>query len=156
MYFLFYQRGQILTFDTKSSHIARTFLWPFLQTFGHAYSPLNSAMLSCSSEVTLTQIEVHTKFVTRDRTWYNKYRSGSVVSSFDVYLGLPPHLSAYVLNIFNLNLPTRLCFTHSLLYYFYPVKCKSQKIINRYVLCSSHYLINKLDYRKVASINARY
>jgi hypothetical protein len=46
-----------LPFDTKSqaksSQIARPFLWPFLQTFGLGYSPLNSATLSCSSEVTL-------------------------------------------------------------------------------------------------------
>ena len=42
-----------LTFNTKSSQISRTFLWPFSQTFGLVYSPLNSAKLSCSSEVTL-------------------------------------------------------------------------------------------------------
>ena len=40
-------------FDIKSSQIARTFLQPFLYTFGLAYSPLNSATLNCSSEVTL-------------------------------------------------------------------------------------------------------
>ena len=40
-------------FDTKSSQIPRTFLWLFSQTFGLDYSPLNSATLSCSSEVTL-------------------------------------------------------------------------------------------------------
>ena len=39
--------------DTKSSQIAKTFLWQFSWTFGLAYSPLNSATLSCSSEVTL-------------------------------------------------------------------------------------------------------
>ena len=44
--------------STKSSQIARTFLWPFLLTFGLAYSPLNSATLSCSSEVTLTMVHV--------------------------------------------------------------------------------------------------
>ena len=44
---------QILTFDTKLSQIPRTFLWPISQTFGLAYLPLNSAKLSCSSEVTL-------------------------------------------------------------------------------------------------------
>ena len=32
-------------------------LWPFSQTFGLAYLPLNSAKLSCSSEVTLTLSE---------------------------------------------------------------------------------------------------
>ena len=31
----------------------RTFLWPFSQTFSLFYSSLNSATLSCSSEVTL-------------------------------------------------------------------------------------------------------
>ena len=45
-------------FDTKSSQIPRTFLWLFSQTFGLDYSPLNSAMLSCSSEVTLPSIHV--------------------------------------------------------------------------------------------------
>ena len=40
-------------FNTKSSQIPRTFLWPFSQTFYLVYSPLNSAKLSCSSEVTL-------------------------------------------------------------------------------------------------------
>ena len=33
----------------------RTFLWTFSQSFGHPYSLLNSAELSCSSEGTLTQ-----------------------------------------------------------------------------------------------------
>ena len=42
-----------LTFNTKSSQIPRTCLWPFSQTFGLVYSPLNSAKLSCLSEVTL-------------------------------------------------------------------------------------------------------
>ena len=42
-----------LTFNTKSIQTPRTFLWPFSQTFGLAYPPLNSATLSCSSEVTL-------------------------------------------------------------------------------------------------------
>ena len=42
-----------LTFNTKSSQISRTFLWPFSETFGLVYSPLNSAKLSCLSEVTL-------------------------------------------------------------------------------------------------------
>ena len=42
-----------LTFNTKSNQIPRTFLWPFSQTFGLVYSPLNSATFSCSSEVTL-------------------------------------------------------------------------------------------------------
>ena len=54
MYFIFQNCAQILMFDTKSSQIARTFLWPFSWTFGLAYSPLNSATLNCSSEVTLT------------------------------------------------------------------------------------------------------
>ena len=40
-------------FDTKSSQITRIFLWMFSQTFALALPPLNSAMLSCSSEVTL-------------------------------------------------------------------------------------------------------
>ena len=42
-----------LTFNSKSSQIAKIFLRPFSQAFGLAYSPLNSATLSCSSEVTL-------------------------------------------------------------------------------------------------------
>ena len=42
-----------LTFNTKSNQIPRTFLWPFSLTFGLAYPLLNSATLSCSSEVTL-------------------------------------------------------------------------------------------------------
>ena len=43
-----------LTFNTKSNQVPRTFLWPFSQTFGLAYPPINSATLSSSSEVTLT------------------------------------------------------------------------------------------------------
>ena len=35
----------------------KAFLWLFSQTFGLAYSPLSSAKLSCSSEVTLKKIE---------------------------------------------------------------------------------------------------
>ena len=42
-----------LTFNTNSNQIPRTFLWPFSLTFGLVYSPLNSAMVSCWSEVTL-------------------------------------------------------------------------------------------------------
>ena len=45
-----------LTFNTKSSQIPRTFLWLFSQTFRLVYSPLNSATLSCSSEVTLLSV----------------------------------------------------------------------------------------------------
>ena len=44
-------------FDTKSNQIAISFLWSFSQTFGFAYAPLNSATLSCSSEVTLFFLE---------------------------------------------------------------------------------------------------
>ena len=44
------------TFNTKSSQIPKTFLWPFSYIFGLVYSPLNSAKLSCSSEVTLKKI----------------------------------------------------------------------------------------------------
>ena len=44
---------QILTFVTKLNQIPGTFLWSFSLTFDLAYSPLNSAKLSCSSEVTL-------------------------------------------------------------------------------------------------------
>ena len=44
---------QILTFVTELNQIPGTFLWSFPFTFGLAYSPLNSAKLSCSSEVTL-------------------------------------------------------------------------------------------------------
>ena len=43
-----------MTFDTKSSQIGRT--------FGLAYSPLNSAMVSCSSEVTLRLQLLNGKF----------------------------------------------------------------------------------------------
>ena len=42
-----------LTFNSKSSQIAKTFLRPLSQAFGLACLPLNSATLSCSSEVTL-------------------------------------------------------------------------------------------------------
>ena len=49
-----------LIFNTKSSQIPGTFLWPFSYTFGLAYSPLNSSTLSCSSEVTLTLITSRT------------------------------------------------------------------------------------------------
>ena len=42
-----------MTFVTKSSQIARTFLRPFSWTFGLAYSPSKLTTLSCSSEVTL-------------------------------------------------------------------------------------------------------
>ena len=34
------------------------FTWPFSQTFGLDYSPLNSDKLSCSSEVTLMQLNM--------------------------------------------------------------------------------------------------
>ena len=44
---------QILTFITELNQIPGTFLWSFSLTFDLAYSPLNSAKLSCSSEVTL-------------------------------------------------------------------------------------------------------
>ena len=44
---------QILTFVTELNQIPGTFLWSFSLTFDLAYSPLNSAKLSCSSEVTL-------------------------------------------------------------------------------------------------------
>ena len=40
-------------FNTRSRQIARTFLLPYLWIFSLVYSPLNSATLSCSSEVTL-------------------------------------------------------------------------------------------------------
>ena len=53
MYFIFLKCAQISNFDTKS----RVFLWLFSQNFGLAYSPLSSAKLSCSSEVTLNNIE---------------------------------------------------------------------------------------------------
>ena len=42
--------------------IARTFLRPFLWTFSLAYSPLKSATLSCSSEVTLLNIKNQCNF----------------------------------------------------------------------------------------------
>ena len=45
-------------FDTKLSQVHRTFLWLFSQTFGLAYSPVNSAKLSCSSEVSLGPLHV--------------------------------------------------------------------------------------------------
>ena len=41
--------AQILTFDTLAA-------WPFSKTLGLAYSPLNSAMLNCSSEITLIMV----------------------------------------------------------------------------------------------------
>ena len=44
---------QILTFITELNQIPGRFLWSFSLTFDLAYSPLNSAKLSCSSEVTL-------------------------------------------------------------------------------------------------------
>ena len=50
--------------DTKSSQITRTFLWLFSYTFCLAYSPLNSAMLSFSSEVTLLNWMIY-KFIPR-------------------------------------------------------------------------------------------
>ena len=50
-YFIFQKCAQILTFDTKLNQIPSTFLWSL--SFGLAYSLLNSAKLSCSSEVTL-------------------------------------------------------------------------------------------------------
>ena len=57
--------------NTKSNQTTRTFLWPFSQTFGLAYSPLNSATLSCSSEVTL--IYMGSPLIARIRTWKNCY-----------------------------------------------------------------------------------
>ena len=53
MYFITKKWDKILTFESQSIQIPRTFLWLFSQTFGLAYSPLNSAKLTCSSEVTL-------------------------------------------------------------------------------------------------------
>ena len=53
-------------FDTKSSQIPRTFLWLFSQTFGLDYSPLNSATLSCSSEVTLVHSDSPRKLVAKN------------------------------------------------------------------------------------------
>ena len=41
------------TFNTKSMKISKIFVWSFTKTFGLTYSPLNSAKLSFSSEVTL-------------------------------------------------------------------------------------------------------
>ena len=46
-----------LTLNTKPNQIPRTFLWPFPLTFGLAYLPLNSATISCSSEVTLKAMQ---------------------------------------------------------------------------------------------------
>ena len=54
MYFIFWKCSQILTFDTKSSQIARTSLW----SFDLAYSPLNCGILRCSSEVTLMSLDL--------------------------------------------------------------------------------------------------
>ena len=48
---------QILTFITELNQIPGTFLWLFSLTFGIAFAPLNSATLSCSSEVTLFFLE---------------------------------------------------------------------------------------------------
>ena len=42
-----------MTLKSKSNQIFRTHLWPFSKTFDFSYSPLNSAKLNCSSEVTL-------------------------------------------------------------------------------------------------------
>ena len=49
-----------LTFDTKSNQMPRAFLWQVSKTFGLTYSPLNSAKLNCSIEVTLTKVHIHT------------------------------------------------------------------------------------------------
>ena len=49
----YYKWAQILVFNTKLCQTPRTSLRPFSWTFGLAYSSLNSAKLSCSSEVTL-------------------------------------------------------------------------------------------------------
>ena len=48
-----------LTLVAEVNWRPRTFLWPFLLTFGLAYSPLNSAKLCCSSEGTLPCIYLH-------------------------------------------------------------------------------------------------
>ena len=42
--------------NNKLNLIPKTFLWPVSQTLGITYSPLNSATLSCSSEVTLKML----------------------------------------------------------------------------------------------------
>ena len=68
MYFIFKKCTQILAFDTRSSQIAKTFLWSFSQTFGLAYSPLISATLSFSSEVTLFEIWVLLKYVPKNES----------------------------------------------------------------------------------------
>ena len=75
-----------LTLDSKSSQSARSFLWPFSYTFGHAYSPLNSATLSCSSEVTLNCIlsDLQTGNVlsqqlkTKNTTWQRIMKKGDI------------------------------------------------------------------------------
>ena len=59
-------------FDTKLSQIARTFLWLFSQTSGLVYSPLNSATLNCSSEVTLLALQ----------HWHTKYTMSILVKVF--------------------------------------------------------------------------
>ena len=51
-----------LTFDTKSNQMPRAFLWQVSKTFGLTYSPLNSAKLNCSIEVTLTKVHIHTTY----------------------------------------------------------------------------------------------
>ena len=61
----------VLYFHSKS--IPKVFLWPFSQTFGLTYSPLDFANLNCSSEVTLIlgdqeleQTELEEKLVISD------------------------------------------------------------------------------------------
>ena len=60
-----------LTFNTKSSQIPRTFLWPFSLTFGLVYSTLNSANLSWLSEVTLWHMYFLHKMIYS--SWVTKY-----------------------------------------------------------------------------------
>ena len=65
-----------MTFNTKSSQIARTFVWPFSWTFGLAYSPLKSATPNCSSEITLMSLVAyqfgHVEFRIFDAVFFKK------------------------------------------------------------------------------------
>ena len=78
---------QILTFVTKLNQIPGTFLWRFSLTFGLAYSPLNSAKLSCSSEVTLLQRYITTfSFFCLDGLLFSETRQFDFLSFQNVVL----------------------------------------------------------------------
>ena len=74
----------------------QNFLWPLSQAFGPAHSPLNSATLICSSEVTLCSIQTFQPIKAASRRMTLHRRGGKRWSRLIMYLELP---SFYFLEI---------------------------------------------------------